>query len=178
MPGVRRTQARARPRLFVIGGRHQVLFSQAQAAHAAFRIRDKDPDDQYARLYSDAVVDTVRILHLPRYGLGNYLNVTPDNPPTNAEAEVMKNLSRAGKRLIGFCRTNLFKRLESSGSAFLQSVQRHILRNYLYLHAIESGQPLPIGTQDAALFDTRGEDADGDTTTIQNDINQTAETSK
>ena len=31
----------------------------------------------------------------------------------------MQDLSRAGKRLKGFCRTNLFKRLESSGHAFL-----------------------------------------------------------
>jgi hypothetical protein len=45
-------------------------------------------------------------------------------PPTNDEAEVMKNLSRAGKRLIGFCRTNLFKRLENSGSAFQRCVSR------------------------------------------------------
>ena len=30
---------------------------------------------------------------------------------------------------MGFCRTNLFKRLESSGAAFIQSIERHILRN-------------------------------------------------
>jgi len=145
-------------------------FPKRRPRTLAFRIRDKDPDDQYARLYCDQVVDTVRVLHLPRYGLANYLKATLDVPPTNDEAELMKNLSRAGKRLIGFCRTNLFKRLESSGSAFLQSVQRHILRNYLYLHAIESGQPLPIGTQDAALFDTRGDDADGDSTSTPGDF--------
>jgi len=145
-------------------------FPKRRPRTLAFRIRDKDPDDQYARLYCDQVVDTVRVLHLPRYGLANYLKATLDLPPTNDEAELMKNLSRAGKRLIGFCRTNLFKRLESSGSAFLQSVQRHILRNYLYLHAIESGQPLPIGTQDAALFDTRGDDADGDSTSTPGDF--------
>ncbi len=48
------------------------------------------------------------------------------------------DLSRAGKRLMGFCRTNLFKRLESSGEAFQQSLERHILRNYIFLHAIEN----------------------------------------
>jgi hypothetical protein len=145
-------------------------FPKRKPRTLAFRIRDKDPDDQYARLYCDQVVDTIRLLHLPRYGLANYVHPTLDQPPTQDEAEVLKNLSRAGKRLIGFCRTNLFKRLESSGSAFLQSIQRHILRNYLYLHAIKSGQPLPIGTQDAALFDTRGEDADQDTTTTPSDF--------
>ena len=62
---------------------------------------------------------------------------------------MLDDLSRAGKRLMGFCRTNLFKRLESSGQVFIQSVERHILRNYIFLHAIEQGLPLPIGTQDA-----------------------------
>ena len=54
---------------------------------------------------------------------------------------------------MGFCRTNLFKRLESSGQAFMQSVERHILRNFVFLHAIENDLPLPIGTQDAGLLD-------------------------
>src|SRR5205814_9067193 len=125
-------------------------------------IRDNDPDDQYARLYSDRVVDAIRVLHLPRYGLANYVRPTFDQPPTQDEAEVLRNLSRAGKRLIGGCRTNLFKRLESSGHAFLLSVRRHILRNFIHIHALEYGLPLPIGTQDAALFDTRADDRDTD----------------
>jgi hypothetical protein len=135
-----------------------------------FRIRDQDPSDQYARLYSNQVVDTIRLLHLPRYGLANYVHPTLDQPPTQDEAAVLRDLSRAGKRLIGFCRTNLFKRLESSGSAFLQSIQRHIVRNFIYLHAIESGQPLPIGTQDAALFDTRDADSDRDASSTPADF--------
>ena len=61
---------------------------------------------------------------------------------------------------MGFCRTNLFKRLESSGSAFIQSVERHILRNFIFLHAIENDLPLPIGTQGAEMLDTRFTDED------------------
>lgn len=128
----------------------------------AFPVDDNDPDDQYARLYSDAVVDTINELSLPRYGLGNYEDKNPDQPPSNTETEKLRDLSRAGKRLMGFCRTNLFKRLESSGKAFILSVERHILRNYVFLHAIEAGQPLPIGTQDAELLDTRITDEDSD----------------
>jgi hypothetical protein len=60
--------------------------------------------------------------------------------------------------LMGFCRTNLFKRLESSGQAFIQSIERHILRNYIFLHAIENDQPIPIGTQDMGLLDQWEED--------------------
>jgi hypothetical protein len=81
----------------------------------------------------------------------------------------MDNLSRAGKRLIGFCRTNLFKRLESSGHSFLLSVRRHILRNYIFLYALEKGLPLPVGTQDSALFDTRADDHDSDSTLFGDD---------
>ena len=64
--------------------------------------------------------------------------------------------------LMGFCRTNLFKRLESSGFAFMQSIERHILRNFVCLHAIEKGLAIPIGTQDASLLDSRFTDADSD----------------
>jgi superfamily II DNA or RNA helicase len=113
----------------------------------------KAADDQYARLYANEVVDVINHLNLPRYGLGNYLAPSPHEPPTQAEGKVIQDLSRAGKRLMGFCRTNLFKRLESGGQAFLQSVERHILRNAVFLHAIGQGLDLPIGTQDAELLD-------------------------
>jgi hypothetical protein len=157
-------RAKAAPdrRFLILEGGGRFHFPKRQPQTLTFRIHGKDPEDQYARLYSDTVVDTIRHLHLPRYGLGNYLKPTPDKPPTQTEAEMMRNLSRAGKRLIGFCRTNLFKRLESSGYVFLLSVRRHILRNFIYLHALEHHLPLSIGTQDSALFDTRNEDTDFD----------------
>jgi hypothetical protein len=135
-----------------------------------FTINDRKPEDQYARLYSDVVVDTIKLLHLPRYGLGNYVRPTFDTAPSQDEAEIIRNLNRAGKRLMGFCRTNLFKRLESSGSSFLQSIHRHIQRNYIFLHAIEHDLPLPIGTQDAALFDTSNADADNDSASAGRDF--------
>jgi superfamily II DNA or RNA helicase len=120
----------------------------------------KPAQDQYARLYSDDVVDTINRLTLPRYGLGNYLSPSPHEPPTQTEGKVIHGLSRAGKRLMGFCRTNLFKRLESSGQAFLQSVERHILRNYVFLHAVANNLALPIGTQDAEMLDPGVSDED------------------
>ena len=127
-----------------------------------FSIDDSDPNDQYAKLYSRNVVKIVKKLHLPRYGLGNYVLDNPETPPTDAEKQKIDDLSRAGKRLIGFCRTNLFKRLESSGSAFLQSVERHVLRNYIFLHAIQNDLPLPLGSQDAEMLDSRFTDEDAD----------------
>jgi hypothetical protein len=122
-----------------------------------------DPQmDPYAQLYSDRVVDVINALILPRYGLGLYENPKPKQRPTDEDQKLLANLSHAGQRLMGFCRTNLFKRLESSGAAFLQSLERHILRNYVYLHAIAHDLPLPIGTQDAALLDEVGNDEDED----------------
>jgi len=125
-----------------------------------FKISEKDPGDQYARLFTDDIVDIVDGLTLPRYGLGNYVKPTPHKPPTTEEAKVLADLSRAGTRLKGFCRTNLFKRLESSGQAFILSVERHILRNFICLYAIESDLPIPIGTQDMGLLDTDANDQD------------------
>ncbi len=137
-------------------------FPMRQPKTLKFAIDDRDPHDQYAFLYSDPIVATINALTLPRYGLGNYVEERPHEPPTATEARVIADLSRAGKRLMGFCRTNLFKRLESSGQAFVQSIERHILRNFVYVHAIEHGKPLPIGTQDASLLDVRFTDADAE----------------
>jgi superfamily II DNA or RNA helicase len=127
-----------------------------------FHFNEDDPNDPYARLYSDEVVNTVNGLSLPRYGLGNYIKATPHEPPTDAESKEIKKLSRAGKRLMGFCRTNLFKRLESGGPAFIQSLERHVLRNFVYLHAIENNLPIPVGTQGAEFLDARVGDKDID----------------
>lgn len=127
-----------------------------------FDLDESDATDQYARLFTDAVVDRINHLRLPRYGLANYVVNRPTKPPTEAQNRVLAGLSRAGKRLMGFCRTNLFKRLESSGAAFLQSVERHILRNLIVVHAYDKGLDVPIGTQDAEMLDSRFSDEDDD----------------
>ncbi len=127
-----------------------------------FRIGEKDRHDQYARLFADDVVEAISSLTLPRYGLGNYQQPTPHMPPSPDEARVLTDLSRAGTRLKGFCRTNLFKRLESNGHSFILSIERHILRNYICLHAIEKGLPIPIGTQDMGMLDASANDEDSD----------------
>ena len=134
-----------------------------------FAIDPGDPVDQYARMFSDRVVAVVNALKLPRYGLANYVESSPEPPPTQAEQRRIDDLNRAGRRLQGFCRTNLFKRLESSGPAFLQSVERHILRNLLVLHAVEHGLDVPIGTQSADDLDTRQTDADRSAARLQFD---------
>jgi len=127
-----------------------------------FTLDENDPDDQYARLYTEGVVETITRLNLPRYGLADYVLKRPPIKPSKSEDDILDNLKRGGRRLIGFSRTNLFKRLESSGYTFLLSVERHILRNFIFLHALDNGRPLPIGTQGAEMLDTRLEDEDPD----------------
>lgn len=136
---------------------------------AKFESDSGDAEDLYGRLFGVDVVNTINALNLPRYGLGNYtatggrlkkLSLAP------AQQRTIDNLGKAGKRLMGFCRTGLFKRLESSGHAFIQSLERHVLRNYIFLHALENGLDIPIGTQESALLegqaalDTKNSDVD------------------
>ncbi|HQQ95755.1 MAG TPA: helicase-related protein [Cyclobacteriaceae bacterium] len=121
-----------------------------------------DPKDQYAKLYSSKIVDAINDLELPRYGLGNFLEQKPKVKATKEEEVIMQNLSRAGKRLMGFCRTNLFKRLESSGYSFLLSLSRHILRNYIFVYAIQNHLPIPIGKNISQNLDDFLEDSDTD----------------
>lgn len=126
----------------------------------SFTIDPNDPQDQYARLYDFAVVDCINSLHLPRYGLGNYILPDPDRSLGESEDAILQGLSRAGRRLMGFCRTNLFKRLESSGAAFQLSIERHVLRNHVFIYAIENSLALPIGAQDVSLLDPSSHDGD------------------
>jgi Helicase conserved C-terminal domain/PLD-like domain/SNF2-related domain len=139
-------------------------FPDRSPRKADFPIDDNDPTDQYARLYSNAVVTAIDQLLLPRYGLGEYLARPPTVRPTDDERLSLQALSRAGRRLMGFCRTNLFKRLESGGPTFIQSLERHALRNFVVLHALENGLPVPLGPQDAELLDSSREDEDAEGT--------------
>lgn len=149
-------------------GRKYLLLANGSKAHFPNRTpktvkaepKNKAEVDQYSRLYSEDVVNIIGSLSLPRYGLGNYVDKKAMPGPTAAEKKQLDDLSRGGKRLMGFSRINLFKRLESSGSVFLESIERHILRNYIFLHALERDLPLPLGTQDAGLLDTWTNDED------------------
>ena len=157
--------------------RKYVTFENGQKSYFPLRIPKTvhfKVDKQYSRLFANDVVNNLSQLKLPRYGLGNYIASNPLPPPTPAEDKVLKDLTRAGKRLMGFCRTNLFKRLESSGHSFLLSVERHVIRNFVFLHAVKNNLPLPIGTTDAGLLDSHSFDRDAEQT-IGNAFEETEE---
>lgn len=141
----------------------KLYFPTRKPISLGFAVDENDPADQYAKLYSLEVVDVISRLRLSRYGLGKYGDPLLLKSASAAERKQMDDLGKAGQRLIGFCRTNLFKRLESSGFSFMQSIERHILRNEIYLYAIDNSLELPIGTLDAGILDADrfDEDAEG-----------------
>ncbi len=124
------------------------FFPERIAKKLEYEFNANDPNDQYAKLYSENVVNTINNLQLPRYGLANYLIENAEERANQKEKNIIQNLSRAGKRLVGFAKTNLFKRLESSGASFLLSIKKHIIRNYVFAYAIENKLPLPIGASE------------------------------
>ena len=158
---------RGRYLLFADG--RKSYFPKRVPKNLSFQIDDTNPADPYARFYSSTVVNAINTLKLPRYGLGNYLDPVgpascrPGTTTTSPQSKIIDGLSRAGTRLMGFCKTNLFKRLESGGPAFILSIERHILRNFIVLHAIEQGLDIPLGTQSAELLEARYDDEDQDT---------------
>lgn len=133
----------------------RMYFPIRKPVSVKFRSDPNDASDPCARLMRDEVVHIINGLHLPRYGRSNYKKDQLPADLSAADEKVIDDLTRAGPRMKGFCRTNLFKRLESSAHAFLLSVHRHILRNHIEIHALENQLPLPIGQQESALLDTR-----------------------
>ena len=103
--------------------------------------------DQYSRLYSESMIAMMESLELPRYGLIQYLDEKKAEEASKFEKNIIENLSRAGARMMGFCKSTFFKRIDSSGFSFLLTIFRHILRNAVFIYAIESKLPLPIGDE-------------------------------
>lgn len=124
-----------RQRYYVMIGDEPFYFPLRVPDTLVFALDINNPHDQYVRLFSESVVEVIENLSLPRYGLANYLRANVQKEANAQEKRILDNLNRAGRRLIGFSRTNLFKRLESSGQSFLLSLDRHILRNMITLYA-------------------------------------------
>ncbi len=148
----------ARERYYVMRGGERYYFPLREPKRIEFK--STGPTDQYERLFSDDVVKVVERLVLPRYGLHPFLVPDAAKLADQAQKQVIDNLNKAGKRLIGFSRTNLLKRLESCGHSFLLSVRRHIVRNCVFLHALDNNLPLPIGTQSPVMLDPAISDSD------------------
>lgn len=130
-----------------------------------------EPDEQYKRLYSAEMQTLIESLSLPRYGLAKYLDSGSTAAATSEEKDVIDSLSRAGERMRGFCKSTFFKRIDSSGYAFLLTAARHIERNILYVHCIDNDLPLPVADNNTLLDDFDDDEGDTSTLNISTDLN-------
>lgn len=123
------------------------------------------PGDQYSRMYSDEIIDIMEELKLPRYGLSKYVDEVSACEADAKESQILENLSRAGQQMMGFCKSTFFKRMDSCGYSYLLTIYRHILRNAVFIYAIENGLPFPIGDENT-FRDDFSEDSDANTDII------------
>lgn len=103
--------------------------------------------DQYSRLYSEGMLNLVYSLQLPRYGLSLYVSEERKETAGKNELTLLDNLSKAGDRMMGFCMSTFYKRIDSSGFSFLLTLFRHILRNAVFIFAIDKHKDLPISDE-------------------------------
>jgi hypothetical protein len=109
-------------------------------------------DDPAHAMASDDTLDSIRDLVLPRYRLGDYLDggFVPTEPE---ERRLVGDLEHSARgNLAGFTRVTMFKRLSSSGPAFIATLRRHRLRNLVAAHALDNGLAVPVGSVDNALW--------------------------
>ena len=145
-------------------GRRYLAFGEGRRFFLPKRIARPLPrqvahDDPAAAMMSDDTLDRIDDLLLPRYALYYYLRSNAEESATRQERAIISDLQRAASgNLLGVTRTMLFKRLSSSGPAFLASLHRHVLRNRVFLYAIDTDIDVPVGSIDKALW----EDADDD----------------
>lgn len=128
--------------------------------------------DQYSRLYSEEMIGLMESLKLPRYGLIHYLDEKKATDASGYEKALIDNLSRAGERMMGFCRSTFFKRIDSCGFSFLLTIYRHILRNAVFIYAIDNKLKLPISDENTFPEDFID---DGDINDIFNNGNEDEE---
>ena len=123
---------------------HKSYFPDRVPKAVKFKTTD---GDQYSRLYSEQMIGLMESLKLPRYGLIHYLDEKKAEDASKYEKNLIENLSRAGARMMGFCKSTFFKRIDSSGFSFLITLFRHILRNAVYLYAIDNKLKLPVSDE-------------------------------
>lgn len=137
--------------------RHYLLFANGEKNYLpdrvprplSYKVSKQDPASV---MESPKVLQAIDDLKLPRYQLNSYFIYNLPNL-TEEDLSTIDNLNRSGGNLIGFTRSMLMKRLGSSGAVFMMSIQRHLIRNHLYMYAIDNRLKLPIGSFSESGFD-------------------------
>lgn len=144
-------------------GRYYLTFGSGERHYLPDRVpkplsHDSLEDDPASDMASADVLAAIDELQLPRYDLASYIAIPEGEELHPQERQLLKDLDRAAGNLIGFTRTMLMKRLSSSGAVFILSLQRHLLRNFIYVRGIKDDAYLPIGSvDDSQLFDDSGD---------------------
>ena len=151
-------------------GRKYLEFSNGERSYFPDRIPKSikfktEKDDQYSRLYSETMISYMEDLSLPRYGLSQFISEKATVDVPRHIRQILDNLSRAGQRMMGFCKSTFFKRMDSSGFSFLLTLYRHVLRNCVFIYALDNKLPIPIG-DDNNLPDDYNEDEDNENGTV------------
>ena len=114
--------------------------------------RTMTENDPAFEMASDDTLDSIRDLLLPRYRLGDYID-TGFVPSNAAERQLVDDLEQSARgNLTGFTRITMFKRLSSSGPAFVATLRRHRLRNLVAAHALDNNLAVPVGSVDNTLW--------------------------
>jgi len=129
--------------------REYLQFANGQRFHFPTRIskplsHDFSADDPALLMESDETLDAVRDLMLPRYRLADYDD--PKATHTPSDTRYLDDIRSGRGNVSGFVRVGLFKRLSSSGHSFILSLQRQRARNELFIHAIDNGLEVPLGS--------------------------------
>lgn len=138
-------------------GRHYLLFGNGERNYLPDRVPlplpfETSVNDPASEMGSSEVLASLDELILPRYQLGSFLD--PASPaPNDQEKALITDLKKAQGNLLGFTRTMLLKRLSSNGAVFMLSLQRHLLRNFMYLAALNDNLEFPVGSvSDSQMF--------------------------
>lgn len=110
------------------------------------------PNDPATKMVSRDTTDAIEALTYPRYELTKYVR---RNASLTAEERAFVDKTTQGRgHVAGFVRTTFYKRLTSSGHAFVTTLERHLARNELFHYAMENDLPVPAGTiEDRQLSD-------------------------
>ena len=74
-------------------------------------------------------------------------------PSGAAQRKLVGDLEKSARgNLAGFTLVTMFKRLSSSGPAFVATLRRHRLRNLVAAYALDNDLPVPVGSVDNTLW--------------------------
>lgn len=146
--------------------REYLQFANGEKFHFPTRIarplnHDFSEDDPARLMEDDDTLDAVRDLTLGRYRLADYED--PKAPHTDKDIRYLDDIRSGRGNVSGFVRIGLFKRLSSSGHSFILSLQRQRARNELFIHAIDNGLPVPLGSFSDQQFMVTDRDLEDET---------------